>query len=151
MQNDLMNKIILREKLLANQQRNIDELILKIHSFDAGDDLNKVEEKSNFKPGKIHPIHLLNAYKEQLDRAELEMQNLLSMDFSKKNIAVPGAVVSTEIFHFLLGHVMYPFDFEEKRIVGISEESSFYSNIFGKKIGENFSFSFNNYQILEIN
>jgi len=99
----------------------------------------------------MHSNHLTNVYSEELTKAENDLKHLQQLDFSKKDSAVPGAVISTDIFHFLIGHTMFPFDFEEKRIVGISEESSFFSNIFGKKAGESFSFSFNNYKILEIN
>lgn len=147
-----MDKLKLKEKLIAIQHRNIAELKSKIQSVLSKDGIKR-EERTQVEEISKHmrSNKLTNIYAEELTKAENGLKNLLKLDFSKKDIAAPGAVISTDIFYFLIGHTMFPFDFEEKRIVGISEESSFYSNIVGKKSGESFSFSFNNYKILEIN
>lgn len=147
-----MDKLKLKEKLIAIQHRNIEELKRKIQSVSVKDGVNCDDGKEEVEISKYKRSNkLTNVYAEELIKAENDLKNLLELDFSKKDTAIPGAVISTDIFHFLIGHTMFPFDFEEKRIVGISDESSFYTNIVGKKAGESFSFSFNNYKILEIN
>jgi hypothetical protein len=90
-------------------------------------------------------------FEQKLIKALADLNSFNKIDFSTKNIAEPGAVVSTEIFHFLLGFPCLPLEFENKKIVGISKDSSFYPFLIGKKNGDQFKVNGIDYTILEIN
>jgi hypothetical protein len=89
-------------------------------------------------------------FTQKLAKAKADLANLEAVDFSPKSIALPGAVVSTEKFHFVLGYVTIPFEFENKTMVGVSIDSPIFPEINGKQIGDVFSYSDNTYKIVEI-
>lgn len=147
-----MNKENLQKKLLELQLISIDEIKEKIAAARSGAD---IDESDTIDPEDLshqtESIELKNLFQQQLIKAENDLDVLKKIDFSAKDSAIPGALISTENFHFFLGYASVPFDFEGKRIVGVSVESPIYPEIKGKKAGDTFSFSEKNYTIIEIN
>lgn len=89
-------------------------------------------------------------FEQKLRKAQADLDAINKIDFSEKKSAETGAIVSTEKFNFFLGLAMVPFEFENKKIVGVSTESSIFPVIQGKKIGDTFAHSDNQYTIIEI-
>lgn len=104
------------------------------------EDLSHQAESSNLK----------QLFTQKLEKAKADLENLEQLDFSPKTIALPGAVISTEKFHFVLGFAAIPFEFENKSMVGVSVESPIYPEIKGKQVGDEFSYSDNTYKIVAI-
>jgi transcription elongation factor GreA len=147
-----MNKVSLQQKLIELQRHAIEELIEKI---EAAHSMIDIDENDTIDPEDLshqtESAELKHLFDQQLIKAEGELESLKRIDFSKKDIAIPGAVVSTESFHFLLGYAAIPFEFEGKRIVGVSVDSPIYPEIRGKKVGDAFSYSNTSYTIKDIN
>lgn len=147
-----MNKHKLQQKLVELQLESIGEIKEKIAAAHAGAD---IDESDTIDPEDLshqtEAIEMKNLFQQQLIKAENDLETLKKIDFSTKENAVPGALISTENFHFFLGFATVPFDFEGKRIVGVSVESPIYPEIKGKKTGDTFEFSEKKYTIIEIN
>lgn len=147
-----MNKEKLQQKLIEIQHASITELKEKIAAANSGADL---DESDTIDPEDLshqnESIHLKNVFDQQLAKAETDLASLMKIDFSKKDAAVPGALITTENFHFILGHAVIPFEYEGKRIVGVSVDSPIYPEIKGKHIGDQFTFLEKTYTIIEIN
>jgi hypothetical protein len=146
-----MNKIDLKESIIESKKQLISELKEKIASSLTMVD---IDESDTIDPEDLshqsESLELKNLFEQKLKRAEIELDFLIHMDFSKKNEADKGALVSTESFHFLIGYATMPFEFDGKRIIGISVDSPIYPHIKGKIVGDNFSYSENKYKILKI-
>ena len=146
-----MNKKHLKESIIAAQKQLISELKEKI---DSSLTMVDIDETDTIDPEDLshqsESLEIKNLFEQKLNKAQIELDTLIHMDFSDKKEATSGALVSTENFHFLIGFAAIPFEFEGKRIVGISVDSPIYPSIKGKIAGDSFSYSENNYTILEI-
>lgn len=147
-----MNKASLKQKLIELQTNAVEELKEKIESALS---LVDIDDHDTIDPEDLshqtESAELMHLFHQQLVKAEVELEFLKRIDFSEKDIALPGSIVATEKFYFLLGYAAIPFEFEGKRIVGVSIDSPIYSEIRGKKAGDIFSYSNTNYVIKEIN
>jgi hypothetical protein len=146
-----MNKAKLQEKIIEIQTLIVSELKEKI---DSSLSMIDIDETDTIDPEDLshqsESLEMKNLFEQKLNKAQIELDTLLHMDFSEKNEAIPGALVTTENFHFLIGFAAIPFEFEGKRIVGVSIDSPIYPEIKGKVVGDRFSYSDNNYKILAI-
>lgn len=86
----------------------------------------------------------------QLDKALFDYEKVKKIDFSEKTVAVVGALVTTDMFNFILGVATTPFLFGNKQIVGVSTEAPIFSSLLGRKIGDSFQFSGHQYNINHI-
>ena len=126
-----MNKEKLQQKLIEIQLKSIEKLKEKISTSHSGAD---IDEDQTIDPEDLsHQSELLdleNVFILQLNKAENDLGVLSKIDFSEKSYAEPGALITTENFHFFLGHAAIPFDFEGKHIVGVSIDSPIYCTNF---------------------
>lgn len=83
----------------------------------------------------------------QLEKTKFDYEKVKNMDFSEKSEAGIGALVTTDMFNFILGVATTPFLFGNLQVVGVSTEAPIYRNLHGKKIGDSFQFSGNQYNI----
>lgn len=86
----------------------------------------------------------------QLDKALYDFEKVKNIDFSEKSEAVVGALVTTDMFNFILGVATTPFLFGNLQIVGVSTEAPIFSSLLGKKEGDSFQFSGNQYNINQV-
>jgi len=86
----------------------------------------------------------------QLDKALYDFEKVKKMDFSEKSEAVVGALVTTDMFNFILGVATTPFLFGNMQIVGVSTEAPIFSSLLGRKVGDSFQFSGNQYNINQV-
>ena len=83
----------------------------------------------------------------QLDKAQFDFEKVKNMDFSEKSVAVVGALVTTDMFNFILGVATTPFLFGNMQIVGVSTEAPIFSSLLGRKEGDSFQFTGHQYNI----
>lgn len=83
----------------------------------------------------------------QLDKAQFDFEKVKNMDFSEKSEAVVGALVTTDMFNFILGVATTPFLFGNLQIVGVSTEAPIFSSLLGRKEGDSFQFTGHQYNI----
>jgi hypothetical protein len=83
----------------------------------------------------------------QLDKAIFDFEKVKNMDFSEKSEAVVGALVTTDMFNFILGVATTPFLFGNMQIVGVSTEAPIFSSLLGRKEGDSFQFTGHQYNI----
>jgi len=147
----MINKFELQNILINNQNEIIKTLQEKISAIQSEIDL---DESDTIDPEDLshqsEAVELKNLYLAKLLKAQKDLNELTKLDVSGKNIAEAGALVSTENFNFLLGFPTIPFNYCGRKIVGVSVDSPIYPQILGKRVGDDFSFSNNNYKILEI-
>ena len=79
----------------------------------------------------------------QLDKAQFDFEKVKNMDFSEKSEAVVGALVTTDMFNFILGVATTPFLFGNMQIVGVSTEAPIYSSLLGRKEGDSYQYNIN--------
>jgi hypothetical protein len=147
-----MNKIALQKALMSQQESLIRAIQEKIESSNTMSDIDETDtlDPEDFSH-QTEAGELKIVFEQKLKKAQADLEVLRKIDFSPKKTAESGALITTEHFHFFLGFASIPFDFENKKIVGISIESPIYSFMKGKVKGDTFSYSSNNYQILNIN
>jgi hypothetical protein len=83
----------------------------------------------------------------QLDKSQFDFEKVKNMDFSEKSEAVVGALVTTDMFNFILGVATTPFLFGNMQIVGVSTEAPIFSSLLGRKEGDSFQFTGHQYNI----
>jgi len=83
----------------------------------------------------------------QLDKEQFDFEKVKNMDFSEKSEAVVGALVTTDMFNFILGVATTPFLFGNMQIVGVSTEAPIFSSLLGRKEGDSFQFTGHQYNI----
>jgi hypothetical protein len=146
-----MNKQHLHQHFILKQQEIIHDLREKITSSNGMVDIDEtdtIDPEDLSHQTEAGEMKLL--FEKQLFRAEDELEHLKNMNIEKKMFVEAGAYVSTEKFHFFVGHATMPFDFEGKHIVGISVDSPIYPTMKGKHKGDSFSHAGNDYMILDI-
>jgi hypothetical protein len=146
-----MNKQLLFQYLIQGQEETIRDLREKIASSNGMVD---VDETDTIDPEDLsHQTEageMKHLFEKQLFRKEVELEQLKNMNIEQKMLVEAGAYVSTEKFHFFVGHATMPFDFEGKHIVGISVDSPIFPKMKGKYKGDSFSHAGNDYTILDI-
>jgi hypothetical protein len=86
----------------------------------------------------------------QLDKALFDYEKVKNIDFSEKTEAGVGALVTTDMFNFILGVATTPFLFGNMQVVGVSTEAPIFSSLIGRKVGDSFQFSGNQYNINQV-
>lgn len=146
-----MNKENLKNRLLDLQHTTISDLSEKISTTHSMVD---VDETDTIDPEDLsHQVESSvteNLFKQQLQKARLDLDLLDHIDFSKKVKVEPGAFVQTEKFNFIVACATTPFDHEGKHIIGISIESPIFKEMKDREVGESFTISGNSYTILSI-
>ena len=146
-----MNKIALFQELRQQKIRLILELKENVRNAHSMVDLDEID---TIDPEDLSHQHegteLQRLFEEQLNRAEEDLLTLKHIDITQKVEVVPGAVLFTQDFNFIVGIPALPFQFENKQFVGISSDSSIYTQMKGKHVGEEFKHAENKYTINQI-
>ncbi|TNE75777.1 MAG: hypothetical protein EP333_03690 [Bacteroidetes bacterium] len=146
-----MNKVTLREALIAEQEQVINELNEKInytHSMvdiDESDTIDPEDRSHQYESGEMEQL-----IRTQLQKAKIDLEHLRSIDFDAKSKVEAGAFVQTEKFNFVIGFPVVPFDLEGMHIVGVSEASPIFPFMSGKTTGDSFEFGGKTYTIKAI-
>lgn len=146
-----MNKHILQNKLLEIHQTIIGEIKEKIYASNNAIDIDEsdtIDPEDLSHQSEESTLKLL--YQNQLKQAEKDIQSIQKLDFSAKDNVAPGALVDTDSVCFFIGSPVLPFEFEGKRIVGVSADSPIMSEMNGKRTHESFSYNEKHYTIKAI-
>jgi hypothetical protein len=143
-----MDKLELKAKLVEIHQNIINELKGKIevvHSMADIDELDVIDKEDSSHQFESREMEML--VKNQLNKEEDNLALLKSIDFGGKSICVPGAVIKTEDFNFVIGVSTMPFEFKGEQFVGVSVNSPIYESLAASSTGQEFTFRGNNYKI----
>lgn len=83
----------------------------------------------------------------QIEKTRFDLDRVQHIDFSEKSEAGIGSIVTTDMFNFVLGVATTPFLFGNIQIVGVSPEAPIFRSLLGRKKGDSFTFSGNQYNI----
>jgi hypothetical protein len=147
-----MNKVTLKDRLIEIQKTIINEINEKIvttHSMVDVDESDTIDSEDL--SHQTESMLTEQLFKVKLQKAENDLQLLHKINFDVKTKVEPGALVKTEMFHFIVAMATVPFDLDGIHIIGISSESPIYSEMKGLEKGESFNFTDKSYTILEIN
>ena len=147
-----MKKEIIVQTLLSNQNQVILDLKERVlETKTAGD----IDEDDTLGPEDFSHQNQYNEMnkliKNQLVKAENDLNKLLSIDFNSKEQIEIGSIVTTDKFSFIIGVATFPFNIDGRQYVGISVEAPIYSMMLNKTEGEMFSYANNEYKIVSIN
>jgi hypothetical protein len=146
-----MNKEALFQELREQKIKLILELKENVRNAHSTVDLDEID---TIDPEDLSHQHegaeLQQLFEEQLNRAEEDLLTLKHMDTTQKVEVLPGAVVFTKDFNFIVGIPALPFQFENTQFVGISMNSAIYTQMKGKHVGEEFKHAENKYTINQI-
>lgn len=146
-----MQKEELKNKVVSIIEKNINLLREKAeltHSMVDIDELDVIDEEDfshQFESNEIEGL-----IKNQINKEEESLRLLKSIDFGSKSECIPGAVINTADFNFIVGVPTIPFEYEGSQYVGISVNSPIYEVLRNAQIGEEFNFRGNNYTIESI-
>jgi hypothetical protein len=146
-----MNKAVLQDKLVEIHRTIIGEIKEKIaasHNAIDIDESDTIDPEDLSHQSEEATLKLL--YQKQLKQAEKEIQSIQKIDFSTKNKVEPGAFVETDALCFFIGSPVLPFEFEGKRVIGISVDSPIMHEITGKGMHDSFSYNDKMYAIKAI-
>jgi hypothetical protein len=150
MEKQIMKKKILRSAIRKHQDL-IEEFKKKISHFRREETAVVAGDSSTRYPGRSSDkiMHLLN---EQLQfiHEEMNVLNNLASSVGINSEVVPGSVVVTNHGIFFISAYVDSFCEEGNMIHCISENSTFYFQVAGKRIGDEFFFNNLVYQILDI-
>jgi hypothetical protein len=121
-----------------------DELASKATSADLDEDNTLDPEDYSTQTVSSEMVLLM---KNQIVKAEEDLNKIKAMDFSSKEEASVGALVTTDMFNFFIGIASLPFLLGNLQIVGVSPDAPIYSSLKGRKAGESFVFAGNTYNI----
>jgi hypothetical protein len=146
-----IDKNALKKVMISNCENIIAELKEELATKKGSSDLdeNDTLDPEDYSTQTVSNV-MVDLLKEQISKAEKDLERIQSIDFSLKEEATVGALVTTDMFNFFLGVATVPFLYDHKQIVGISVSAPIFVNIKGKKIGDSFTFSGHQYNIQEI-
>jgi hypothetical protein len=143
-----IDKIQLQNAMLTMYETIIHELKEELNSKDT---LANIDEDNTIDPEdyshQTESREMKMLLQKQLDKALFDYEKIKSIDFSEKQDASVGALVTTDMFNFILGVATTPFLFGNMQVVGVSTEAPIYRHLLGRKVGDTFQFSGNQYNI----
>lgn len=147
----IIDKEQLKQKLISLQNALITSIEDKISTTQSMVDVDESDtidtEDLSHQAESAETKHL---FVRQLLKAEEDLRTLKKIDFSDKQKAMPGALVQTDKFNFIVASATTPFDYNGMHITGISIESPIYKQMKDLASGERFTLSGHEYRIKAI-
>ena len=143
-----IDKNALKKVMISNYENIITELREELATKKGSSDLdeNDTLDPEDYSTQTVSNV-MIDLLKEQIVKTEKDLERIKQIDFSAKDEATVGALVTTDMFNFFLGVATVPFLYEHKQIVGVSVNAPIFVNIKGKKVGDSFNFSGHQYNI----
>jgi hypothetical protein len=143
-----IDKNALKKVMISNYENIIAELREELATKKGSSDLdeNDTLDPEDYSTQTVSNV-MVDLLKEQIAKTEKDLERIHQIDFSPKEEASVGALVTTDMFNFFLGVATVPFLYEHKQIVGVSVSAPIFVNIKGKKVGDTFTFSGHQYNI----
>ena len=146
-----IDKNALKKVMISNYEHIIAELKVELATKKGSSDLdeNDTLDPEDYSTQTVSNV-MVDLLKEQVAKTKKDLERIQQIDFSLKEEATVGALVTTDMFNFFLGVATVPFLYEHKQIVGVSVSAPIFVNIKGKKVGDTFTFSGHLYTIHSI-
>ncbi len=146
-----IDKNALKKVMISNYENIIAELKEELATKKGSSDLdeNDTLDPEDYSTQTVSNV-MVDLLKEQVAKTKKDLERIQQIDFSLKEEATVGALVTTDMFNFFLGVATVPFLYEHKQIVGVSVSAPIFVNIKGKKVGDTFTFSGHLYTIHSI-
>ena len=143
-----IDKNELKQVMVSNYENIIAELREELATKKGSSDLdeNDTLDPEDYSTQTVSNV-MVDLLKEQIAKTEKDLERIQSIDFSAKDEATVGSLVTTDMFNFFLGVATVPFLYDHKQIVGVSVSAPIFVNIKGKKVGDSFTFSGHQYNI----
>ena len=143
-----IDKNALKKVMISNYENIIAELKEELATKKGSSDLdeNDTLDPEDYSTQTVSNV-MVDLLKEQVAKTKKDLERIQQIDFSLKEEATVGALVTTDMFNFFLGVATVPFLYEHKQIVGVSVSAPIFVNIKGKKVGDTFTFSGHLYTI----
>ena len=146
-----IDKNALKKVMISNYENIIAELKEELATKKGSSDLdeNDTLDPEDYSTQTVSNV-MVDLLQEQVAKTKKDLERIQQIDFSLKEEATVGALVTTDMFNFFLGVATVPFLYEHKQIVGVSVSAPIFVNIKGKKVGDTFTFSGHLYKIHSI-
>ena len=146
-----IDKKALKKVMISNYENIIAELKEELATKKGSSDLdeNDTLDPEDYSTQTVSNV-MVDLLQEQVAKTKKDLERIQQIDFSPKEEAMVGAIVTTDMFNFFLGVATVPFLYEHKQIVGVSVSAPIFVNIKGKKVGDTFTFSGHLYTIHSI-
>ena len=146
-----IDKNALKKVMISNYENIITELKEELATKKGSSDLdeNDTLDPEDYSTQTVSNV-MVDLLQEQIAKTKKDLERIQQIDFSPKEEAMVGAIVTTDMFNFFLGVATVPFLYEHKQIVGVSVSAPIFVNIKGKKVGDTFTFSGHLYTIHSI-
>lgn len=146
-----IDKNALKKVMISNYEHIIKELKAELAIKKGSSDLdeNDTLDPEDYSTQTVSNV-MVDLLKEQVAKTKKDLERIQQIDFSPKEEANVGAIVTTDMFNFFLGVATVPFLYDHKQIVGVSVSAPIFVNIKGKKVGDTFTFSGHLYTIHSI-
>jgi hypothetical protein len=146
-----IDKNALKKVMISNYEHIITELKEELATKKGSSDLdeNDTLDPEDYSTQTVSNV-MVDLLQEQIAKTKKDLERIQQIDFSPKEEAIVGAIVTTDMFNFFLGVATVPFLYEHKQIVGVSVSAPIFVNIKGKKVGDTFTFSGHLYTIHSI-
>ena len=146
-----IDKNALKKVMISNYENIIAELKEELATKKGSSDLdeNDTLDPEDYSTQTVSNV-MVDLLKEQVAKTKKDLERIQQIDFSLKEEANVGAIVTTDMFNFFLGVATVPFLYDHKQIVGVSVSAPIFVNIKGKKVGDTFTFSGHLYTIHSI-
>ena len=146
-----IDKNALKKVMISNYENIIAELKEELATKKGSSDLdeNDTLDPEDYSTQTVSNV-MVDLLQEQVAKTKKDLERIQQIDFSPKEEAMVGAIVTTDMFNFFLGVATVPFLYEHKQIVGVSVSAPIFVNIKGKKVGDTFTFSGHLYTIHSI-
>ncbi len=146
-----IDKNALKKVMISNYEHIITELKEELATKKGSSDLdeNDTLDPEDYSTQTVSNV-MVDLLQEQIAKTKKDLERIQQIDFSPKEEANVGAIVTTDMFNFFLGVATVPFLYEHKQIVGVSVSAPIFVNIKGKKVGDTFTFSGHLYTIHSI-
>ncbi|CAM1373040.1 hypothetical protein [Tenacibaculum xiamenense] len=143
-----MDKVKLKEALIALEKHHIDEAEMKYDDFLLGNLLDKTEvidddDQSHHRQS----IEISDQLEEQAHVHLEHLETIHKISFTPKKVVEPGAVISVNGRCMIVAVSKPMFTIDGRNFIGISTNAPIYKELAGKKTGESFVFNGNTFKI----
>lgn len=137
-----MNKLELKDYMIQLELENLKRTKKLYTDNESGNalDTNQVVD--------IDDQSHLNASAEVSEKLDAQVQlhqdnieRLNQLDFKPSTTVVAGSVVQMDGNHLVISTSIGPFDFDNKKFIGVSVDAPLYKPMMGKKVGDEFSYN----------
>ncbi len=139
------------QKIIDEQQQQLDALVSRIQTLDQGKDLDEEDTRDLDDFSQQDQYSELSYYLN--DERIMLHNNLTQLKLARdreNTIVAPGALVETDQYYFLIGSNFTEFSEKGKEVIPVSTFTKVYQDNKGKKVGDTFELNTEAFKIERI-